>query len=253
MLKYTVLLCTMIIAGSFPVMASAGQEPPRNSLHIACAEGLNTNPTVVTTLTKIYSRIGIDIEISGLPPKRSIMLVNEGLMDAECSRIYNISRTYPNLFRIPTPIYQVRVGLYSLKTGREFRNWSDLAGYKIGLLGGTFFAEEASKKFDIVFANDPGHLFNLLLAGRIDFALLTDVIGPRLITSDPRYAEIHLTAPRFMEFFVYHYVHKKHRNLVDSIDGSIKALQASGEIKLHEDPSTVPTVTQNSYSFDPQN
>ncbi len=235
MLKCCTLLLCLTLLNSVHTEVSAGEKLQPDRLRISCTEGLTKSPTVVRTLSKIYNRINIDIEIQGFPPKRSIMLANEGIVDAECSRIYNITDNYPNLIRVPTPIYIVRVGLYSLKTDKSFQNWPDLAGYKIGLLGGTFFAAGAKSTFNLIPANNPTHLFDLLIAERIDFALLTDVIGPDLLAKIPEYRDIKLLNPHFMEFYVYHYVHKKHQDLVIPIDRSIRALQKSGEISLHEE------------------
>ncbi|WP_234401320.1 hypothetical protein [Pseudoalteromonas sp. T1lg23B] len=175
---------------------------------------------VQTALREIYQPLSIDPTVVYLPSKRGLALLNNGEIDADAGRIDKAMASYDNLIQVPYPLSTVRLFIYCLKS-KDCRP-SEQVGHLI--VQGTLISEQFCKKRQLscnIVANDTSA-----------FSALQKNYAPSLIAND-RFAVGTICASGMTEIYArplteelkaYHYVHKKHADLVPKLTRSIKNL-----------------------------
>ncbi|WP_163132364.1 ABC transporter substrate-binding protein [Agarivorans sp. Alg241-V36] len=179
-----------------------------------------------------YQKLGIQVEFVDMPTKRALVQSNEGKVDGEIHRIWSIADSYPNLIRVPTPINYIDQVVFGSIQNAEIKQCADLAPYSVGIVRGVKHAEECTRDLPLqrVFNTDV-RMMALLSAQKIDFAVSSWVNGMWLRKS-MNIDNVHVVGPPISRQLLYHYVHKKHADLVDKIDAVFQEMQESGELEL---------------------
>ncbi|MCF7938555.1 MAG: transporter substrate-binding domain-containing protein, partial [Spirochaetales bacterium] len=166
--------------------------------------------------TEAFRRLGIDMEIVFTPTEKSLIDVNEGILDAEANRIAGIQQQYPNLRRVPEPNMTMEFVAFSRRSF-PLDGWESIRGLDIGLVRGWKILENHTEDFASV-AKVPTEkeLFRMLSMGRIDIALYSKLTGYAVIHEMGLEGISHLEPP-LAEKKMYLYVHKKHEARTDDI------------------------------------
>ena len=182
-------------------------------------------------LKAAYKKLGIPVKFVILPGKRALAESSEGRADGEVHRIVEIGDEYPTLLRIPTPINYIEPSVFSKKHEFEVTDCAALQGYQIGIVRGVKHSRLCTQGMQNVFAGDDlTSVMRMLNAGRVDL-LITARINGLLMAKELKLDAIKPLSPPLSRFWVYHYLHERHKKLVPTIDAAFKAMQESGELK----------------------
>lgn len=179
-------------------------------------------------LSEIYARSGLGVELRYLPTLRDISDADANAVDATLSRTPIATRDYPNLVQVPYPLFHMSIIAAAVKPGVKIQTWADLKRVKVGMMRGSrapfLMAEEHA--VDI-------HLFNtwksgiaMLREGRFDAILGSEALIRAAVRREG-VKGIHFSRP-LAESYTYHYLHKAHKGLVESLARSIQSMLEDG-------------------------
>jgi ABC-type amino acid transport substrate-binding protein len=178
-----------------------------------------------------YEKLGMPVKFEILPGKRALMESSEGRADGDVHRIFEIGDEYPTLLRVPTPINYIEPSVFSKKHEFEVTDCAALQGYQIGIVRGVKHSQLCTQGMENVFVGDDlTGVMRMLDAGRVEL-LITARINGLLLAKKLKFDAIKPLSPPLSRFWVYHYLHERHKDLVPTIDKVFKAMQESGELE----------------------
>ena len=178
-----------------------------------------------------YEKLDIPVKFVILPGKRALAESSEGRADGEVHRIIEIGDEYPTLLRVPTPINYIEPSVFSKKHEFEVTNCAALQGYKIGIVRGVKHSQLCTQGLEnVLVGDDLTGVMRMLNAGRIDL-LITARINGLMMAKELKLDTIKPLSPPLSRFWVYHYLHERHKRLVPTVDAIFKAMQKSGELE----------------------
>ena len=77
-------------------------------------EGHSEQARLENFYTKLYAPLGIVPKLVYYPSKRGLLLVNQGILDAEAGRFELTAKHYPNLIKVNEPLAIFHSGFYCL-------------------------------------------------------------------------------------------------------------------------------------------
>jgi len=178
-----------------------------------------------------YEKLGMPVKFEILPGKRALMESSEGRADGDVHRIFEIGDEYPTLLRVPTAINYIEPSVFSKKHEFEVTDCAALKGYQIGIVRGVKHSQLCTQGMENVFVGDDlTGVMRMLDAGRVEL-LITARINGLLLAKKLKFDAIKPLSPPLSRFWVYHYLHERHKDLVPTIDKVFKAMQESGELE----------------------
>ncbi len=185
---------------------------------------------VLTILREAYKSLNIEIGIVELPAARALLVSNSGGLDGELGRIAGIEESYDNLRSVPVPIWIIEGTAFSLDKLPPITGWSSLAPYKIGMLRGTIYAENATRDMQRIMVNKPEQVFELLLKNRVDIGIMEKFVGINTIKK-MGISEIKVWEPPLARYPIFHYLHKRHVRLIAALTNSLKKTLKTKKVK----------------------
>ncbi len=192
--------------------------------------GSRVGDTVETVIKEAYQRLGIEVEVSKFPGRRSMATSNSGETDGELVRIIHIDKEFKNLVRVPVPVYTMESVAATRNT--ELSHWTaeHLTQYKVGRVSGIIWSEKLTKEMSTVVADDYETLLNMMMYGRMDI-----ILGARMSlmskSKELKLSGIKILEPPINKVSLYHYLHKKHIDLVPKITEALQQMTQEGRIK----------------------
>ncbi|NDV25249.1 ABC transporter substrate-binding protein [Desulfovibrio sp. JC010] len=212
---------------SFSVNAHAAEEliiSGKNSTLIhACAE----------VLKEAYEEMGIEIEPKYYPILRAVKTANSGHVDGEIAKIEGMEKQYPNLIRVPVPIYYTEAVVLTKNTNIKVSGWKSLAPYRLGILRGVHVLEEGLKKGDCTkFATckNNAHMLKMIEADRIQAGVISKVAAMEALKNSNS-TDVIILEPPVETTPLYHYLNKKHAALIPQLTTVLEKMQKSGRMK----------------------
>jgi polar amino acid transport system substrate-binding protein len=193
---------------------------------------------VTEIITRAYRQLGIDVALLALPAKRSSRSANTGKTDGEAARDAENEQELPNLIRVDVPIRTAPMHLY-VRAGEEFSvdGWESIPdGYVLGYRRGVSFVEAAITQYDLTaMANgSEDKLFKQLVSRRLDVVVDNSADADRIIAAQQLKNIVRLDPPVRINV-LYHYLHKKHAQLVPEITRVLQAMVDRGELEeIHQ-------------------
>lgn len=207
--------------------------PVRAESTLVLAKVENTlDQTVSAEILKIaYEKIGISVEIRGMPPKRSLQETNEGKVDGEVSRVIDVSKLYPKLIRVPTSINVIKPSVFSKNLNFTVTDCEALKNYSVAIVSGAKFAELCIQGMPYVYVTvNLSQAIRLLIRDRVDIVIATEGNGSREI-KDQGIESIRLLSPALKTMPLYHYLNPKHEVLAVQIGEVLAKMKQSGELE----------------------
>lgn len=191
----------------------------------------NTIDTVISEVIvrEAYRRLGIDVVIKKYPAERAVRLADQGEVDGEVQRIGGLSEKYPNLIQVRPAINFLEATVFSKTKEFDVQGWESLTPYRIGIIRGIKFAEQNTQGMTVARAGGYEVLFRLLDRGRVDVAVSPRVNG-RYHVKRMGIIGVQPLEPRIAVFDLYHYLNRKHADLVPRISAMFSRMRASGEL-----------------------
>jgi polar amino acid transport system substrate-binding protein len=139
-----------------------------------------------------------------------------------------MEKEYPNLIRIPEPIYSFNVKAFT--TGFVFKvdGWESLRPYQICVLRGLKLSEQGTEGMNRMVGNTIDHVIEMLRRQRCEVAVFGSATWleiDRLKAGPLRELE-----PPIATLQLFHYVNKRHEALVPKLAEALRQMRAEGAI-----------------------
>lgn len=211
------------------VFAPSASAQGKDTFRIAKMESPD-HRLIMRVVREAYDRLQIPIEFLEFPGKRSLFEANAGYVDADLSRIKDVEKEFTSLRRVPTSIFWFEATAFSKNKDLRINGWESLRDLRVGIMRGMVYAEKGVKGLPRVTVVDkPSHLFKMLDSDRIDVAIFSDINGLALI-KELKLSSIHALRPPLERIEAFHYVHKKHEDLVPKLDAIFQEMKTSGQL-----------------------
>lgn len=227
-------LRALLIASIVACSSLAKATEPTKSITLSTVEDAVLQQISIEVLKQAYREIDYKVIVLRFPNKRSLLTADAGHVDGEVSRIWDIHSVYKNLIPVPSPINQVDVVAFS--KGKPVLNIGQLSHSKLSCARGVKIVKALAKdnNLNCYFSSGFAQALRMLDRGRVDFALLPQVNGYAII-KEKQLLAIRPASEVLASEPLYHYLHKKHADLVIPLNQAIQAMKHSGRIeKIHK-------------------
>mgnify|MGYP001942286155 CR=1 FL=1 len=184
-------------------------------------------------LTKAYEEIGYKLNFNVIPAQRALTEANNGRLDGVMNRIKGLEKKHPNLVRIATPICTNTYSLYMLKNNK-LSSTGELVDLALGIKKGNTPLEKVFGKLKPYKTTSYQQLISMLITHRLDVIAMNEAAFANAIRSKKYPTSIEDIVPVDYPFpinYGYHYLHKKHLDLIPLIGKKLANLESSGYIK----------------------
>ncbi|MFZ6861516.1 substrate-binding periplasmic protein [Undibacterium sp. Ji67W] len=171
-----------------------------------------------------YQRLGFHIFINYLPGERSLRSANNGETDGELYRKLGMERDYPNLVIVPVPLLIYDIVIFSNGTNFVVNGWESLRPYTIGFVKGIKIIEQNTVGMRLESAPTLRQAFQKMLLGRSDLVVANRASGLDAL-NEMKQSEITMLSPSLTIFPVFHYLNKKHAELVPALTEILQKMQ----------------------------
>lgn len=234
------LLLASLALQAFPALSQSSPTAPRPFVMAADAE----SHTVVFYWSRLiyqeaFRRLGLPIEVTNFPLARRAILIEEGAIDGEVSRIFAYADAHPELVRVEEPVMDFTFAVFTAQPGLRAQKLDELpptalVEYRRGIL----MCESLLKK-----TIPPERLSNVvtteqalkkLLAGRSDAYCDIDAY----VTEALRLPDLKGTTGVRKLFDIavmptYPYLYKKHVSLAPRLAAVVKQMKTEGLIAAY--------------------
>ncbi|GGC68559.1 substrate-binding periplasmic protein [Undibacterium terreum] len=184
-------------------------------------------------VTQAYAQLGITVNFVRAPTRRRLLAAEQGETDGIASTldqsIYNPEGRSSNLIQLQTPIGREDFVVFSKHTMLTINGYASLSPYKIGYVIGVRMTEERFKGMRTDIAPNQESLFKKLDAGRTDVVI--DARSGICTARRLKLMDIVALEPPLETLDFYHYVNKKHRDLVPRLEAVLQKMKQDGSIK----------------------
>lgn len=192
---------------------------------IAVIQGSADTVAGEAVLREAYQRLGVPVEFRPMGGAAALEASSSGNVDAELQRIDGINRSFPELLQVPIPINYVLGTAFSVEYDFRATGWRSLQTYRVGIVEGIIFSREGTQGMDVTVAENHDQVFEMLVTGRIDVAVVPRINGLSALKNmrNLNQDENRENSPvREMEgvletLFLYHYVHKSRSRIVPAL------------------------------------
>jgi polar amino acid transport system substrate-binding protein len=182
-----------------------------------------------------FKRIGVEVEVTTVPPARSLINANDGLDDGDLWRIAGVEEDYPNLVRVPEVLLPNEFIAYTKRADIHIREWADLQPYAVAYVTGWKPYELNVKGVkDVTKTASLERLFPLLENGRAD-VILMDRWQWWWVAHQHGYDKVRLIEWPLVRLDEFMYLNKKHAALVPKVAQALAAMKADGTYKKFYD------------------
>ena len=181
-----------------------------------------------------YTRLGIEVEIQYLPGERAIHSANYGKTDGELFRVAEINQTYSNLLMVPVPISYVEIVVFTKNVNFPVEGWESLRPYRIGFQQGMKLIEAKTKGMKVSTTNSSELTFKLLKLNRFDIAVEPRKSGLYFV-KNLHLSDITILEPPLERIPTYHYLNKKHQDLLPKLENILRQMEQEGTIQKIND------------------
>lgn len=174
-------------------------------------------PPFIEFMQNVYKDIGIELKVQPYPATRGILMLNEGLVDADIMRVGDLAKDFDNIIVLEPAIYSGKVVLVcntgllcSTDTLLDEKNYIMTTGIVRMLLKGLEIKANLQSLENIETS------LEMLKMGRVDYMIM-GTTSKHMEEIAKEYSVIPLK-----EVYMHHVIHKKHQSMRQIIE---KALQ----------------------------
>jgi len=194
-------------------------------LHVCAWRG---GAFIFPILVEAYRRLGIEIIAEPLPAERGLRVTDSGQTDGETVRVEGLEAVYPNLVRVPELVVSVEVKVFTTGVTFPVTGWESLHPYTVCYMHGLKLYEQGTQGMRRVPGFGQENAVKLLREGLCEVAVLSAnawVMVDRLNAGPMRELE-----PPVASYPLYHYVHRRHADLVPLLAEQLKQMKREGVI-----------------------
>jgi polar amino acid transport system substrate-binding protein len=185
-------------------------------------------------LSEAYARLGYEIELQGYPAERALLMANDGLVDGEAGRVSVVEQSYSNLIRVPTPLYINRIAILTTDTEVDpKKGWGQFQNCRACIRNGYKFLESRVKGKHRHMVSSYEKMLELLRNKRVDVGLAEffDILP---VLNKVGMGGVRMLCEPMASNPMFHYLNKRHADLVPKIDAVLRDMTAEGRLKAIE-------------------
>lgn len=201
------------------------------SVTISSIANEQTHELAKEVIRTAYKMIDYSVEFIDLPARRALEWANYGKTDGDLARIDGTEKKFTNLIKISTPVTVFKGVAFTRNIKKDILSWEDLKGLSIGIIGGIRYSEIGTQGLNPVLAEDMSHLFKLLSKDRIDIAVAVLDAGRIEIYRNFKDSGIQVIGKPLYSAQLFHYVHKKRKDLVPQLEQALQKMKENGKIE----------------------
>ena len=172
-------------------------------------------------------RIGVKAEFVSITTERSLVAVNDGMVDGEMNRIRGLEENYPNLVRVPEPNMRMDFVAFA-KKDIPINGWQSIRNLRVGLVSGWKILERNTEGFPFVTRlTEVDNLFRMLELDRLDVVLYSKIGGYEEIHR-LGYDNLHHLSPPLSSRDMFLYLHRRHAQLAAPLAKALKDMKKDG-------------------------
>ena len=217
-------LLSAVLIGLFSAISAA------DTVRITTITDNPLTPLGMRIMSHAYGELGYDVQYIEAPSARSLELLDSGLADAELGRIDGQQLEYHNLVKIPVSLTMIRIGAFTHRHDVTEASWESLKNLRLGVVRGSKFYNSAPSGLTTYFVDRAPQLLDLLMANRIDVAIMEQAVGRYLIKTGG-YTGIKQLQGELGHFDVYHYIHKQRKELIPEMTDELTKMEQEGILK----------------------
>lgn len=180
-------------------------------------------------VTQAYRALRINLRVNEYPGRRSLQLANSGKVDGDLCRITQVAQSYSNLLQVDPFIMSMSIVAITRKGVADINALADLGNRNLGSERGMQAVELVLRDRKIHFENDAVSLVRSLEKGLVDVVLLTKA-DVKSLNNKGALGQIKVHPKYLYQVKMYHYIHKKHRELIPELSLQIsKTMKAMKE------------------------
>ncbi|WP_206485331.1 hypothetical protein [Thalassotalea sp. G2M2-11] len=177
-----------------------------------------------------YDTLNIAYKIVQYPGRRSILMADTGHSDADLCRVKLIENRYKNLYRVEPAIHQLAFYIITKKPHKPINSLNMLKSLKLGSIRGMMAAELMFEHHDIRYENTLKQAARLLKNNTVDVLILPLHDIDRLMMDDST-TNFHVQEKPLYQLKLYHYIHKKHKDMAIPLSTIFKHLTSINKAK----------------------
>ena len=183
----------------------------------------------------LYAPLGITPKVIYYPSKRGLMLVNQGVLDAEAGRFELTAKNYPNLIKVNEPISVFHSGIYCLN--KEDCELS--ADANIVALSSFQSAQTFCDLLKLGCRLDPNSIaIARMLEKGVAQGFLSSTGESNKVLCSIKNDKLYYHNVPTLARFSYHFVNKRHTLLVPELERSMRQLKQEGLLPTSKLDST---------------
>lgn len=218
-------LLSLALCSSLSFAASSPQKLRINTFQISTL--LENDPATDIAeqiLKQAYQRLGLDLVVKKLPGERSLYSANNGETDGELYRKIGMERDYPNLMIVPVPLLTYEIVIFTQAAEFVVNGWESLRPFVIGYVKGIKIIEQNTDGMRVEHAATMRQAFLKMNLGRTDIVVANRASGLAVL-KELHMNDVRVLKPSLASFAVFHYLHKKHEDLVPKLTAALKQMQ----------------------------
>jgi len=220
------LLTAMAIAAWFPAVALGAQD----RIVLSKPDAATVSEIAADrVLEEAYGRLGITVAYQIYPARRALASANLGTTDGEQRRIAGLEKAYPNLIMVPVPIAYTQLAVFTKDPHLAVEGWESLKPYSIGILQGQKHVEFKTQGMNVEPVKSTEQLFKKLESGRNKVVVSSQEDQCHI----QRLSLTGISMKPLERITLYHYLHKKHRELSSRLEAVLRQMEQEQVIELH--------------------
>lgn len=182
------------------------------------------------TMRQAYRKLGYAISFEVMPPGRGLIESSSGKVDGEIVRLDIIESRLNSLLRVPVPIAKVSVHLFCIADVTCDESVLDSADNFVGVIAGDSLSPILleNKKVSTIPIKNAVSLEKMLRGGRLTYILSLMVEGEQFLMLPDEFG---VSERPLASFTAYHYLHRKHVDLIPDVAESLKMALKSHPMK----------------------
>ena len=211
----TTQICTFLLLLFFLCIVPKPATAEDRIYLISYSSGTLFHELVRDRTKAVYKKAGLKVEFVAMPHKRSLISANDGSVDGDVGRVPSVLERYPNLRQVNVILMDLKGIVFTAHDEIKSYDESILQTYTVGHVRGVQWAEKKMTGLEATKVDNYTILFEMLLQGRIDIALATEVSANKvLLDLGERASTLRKLEPFIFAKPIYHYVNKKNEEII---------------------------------------
>jgi hypothetical protein len=169
-----------------------------------------------------YQQLGYTPQFIALPSQRRLMLLQDGLIDADLFRICELDDNLSNVLVVPVVIDSMQLNAYSLNAA-TLQNWQQRRDLLISHIRGFKMASQQQFAGKRIMVSDAEQAFGLMLQGRVDIVLEDSDTAALFLTQQP--ATTPIAEQTVASFGVCHILSQQQQALLPALTEVLRQTQ----------------------------